>query len=172
MKAMLRFFDPRIFEGLMNVLSPEQLATFLVPAEKWWYVDRAGKLISVEAKFNAVDESTVPLELSARQEFDLVDDSDADRVLVSLRENSPDLIQKQPLPAQYNFVATNLQAARDAGLTSIADFVLYNIVILIKGPDFIKSETWSSLMDEVASKSADFMELVMSLNIDEERGVS
>ena len=172
MKAMLRFFDPRIFEGLMNVLSPEQLATFLAPAEKWWYVDRAGKLVSVEAKFNAVDESAVPLELSAKQEFDLIDASDADRVLASLRENASDLIQKQPLPAQYDFVAANLQAARDAGLTSIADLVLYNMVVLIKGLDFIKSEIWSSLMDEVASKSADFMELVLSLNIDEERGVS
>jgi hypothetical protein len=170
MKAMLRFFDPRIFEGLMKVLSPEQLTTFLAPAEKWWYVDRAGKLVNVDAKFNDVDESAVLLELSAKQEFDLIDASDSDRVLASLRENAPDLIQKQPVHAQYKFVVANLQAARDAGLTSIADLVLYNIVVLIKGLDFIRSETWSSLMDEVVSKSGDFMELVLSLNIDEERG--
>jgi hypothetical protein len=169
MKAMLRFFDPRTFEGLMKVLSPEQLATFLAPAERWWYVDRAGKLVSVDATFNVIDELEFPLVLSAKQEFDLIDASDSDRVLASLRENAPDLIQKQPLPAQYDFVAANLQVARDAGLTSIADLVLYNIVVLIKGLDFIKSETWSSLMDEVASKPADFMELVLSLNIDEER---
>jgi hypothetical protein len=171
MKAMLRFFDPRTFEGLMTVLSPEQLATFLAPAERWWYVDRVGKLMSVEARFNAVDESTVPLELSTKQEFDLIEASDPDRVLASLRENVPDLIQKQPLSAHYDFVATNLQAARNSGLTSLADFVLYNIVVLIKGLDFIRSETWSSLMDEVASKPADFMELVSSLAMDEERGV-
>lgn len=138
MKAMLRFFDPRIFEGLMKVLSVEQLATFLAPAEKWWYVDRAGKLTSVEAKFNAVDESAVPLELSAEQEFDLIEASDPDRVLASLRDNVPDLIQTQPLSAQYDFVARNLHVARGAGLTSIADFVLYNMVVLIKGLDYIR----------------------------------
>jgi hypothetical protein len=171
MKAMLRFFDPRIFEGLMQVLGHEQLATFLAPAEKWWYVDRAGKLMSVDTTFNVVDELALPLVLSAKQEFDLIDASDSDRVLASLRENVPDLIQKQPLSAQYDFVATNLQVARNAGLTSLADFVLYNIVVLIKGLDFIRSETWSSLMDEVASKSADFMKLVLSLEMDEERGV-
>jgi hypothetical protein len=171
MKAMLRFFDPRIFEGLMNVLDPKQLAKFLAPAGRWWYVDRAGKFISVDAKFNAVDESAVPLELNAKQEFDLIDASDPDRVLAFLRENVPDLIQKQPLSAQYDFVATNLQAARNAGLTSLGDFALYNIVVLIKGLDFIKGETWSRLMNEVKSKSAEFMELVSSLNIDEERGV-
>jgi hypothetical protein len=167
MKAMLRFFDPRIFEGLMDVLSPEQLTAFLAPAEKWWYVDRAGKLVSVEAKFNYVDESAVPLELSAKQEFDLIDASDPDRVLASLRENVPDLIQKQPLSAQYEFVAKNLQAARSAGLTSFSDLVLYNIVVLKKGLDFIRSATWLSLLNDIKLKSADFMAVVMSLDIDE-----
>jgi hypothetical protein len=169
MKAMLRFFDPRIFEGLVDVLIPEQLAKFLAPANEWWYIDRAGKLISVEAKFDAVDESVVPLELSAKQEFDLIDASDPDRVLASLRENVPDLIQKQPLCAQYDFVATNLEVARSAGLTSRADFVLYNIVVLERGLDFTKSATWSSLLENVKSKSMDFIAAVLSLEIEESR---
>jgi hypothetical protein len=169
MKAMLRFFDPRIFEGLMNVLSPEQLNTFLAPAEKWWYVDRAGKLMSLEATFNAIEKSAAPLVLSAKQEFDLVDASEPDRVLASLRENAPELIQKLPLSAQYDFVATNFKTARSNGLISIADLVLYNIVVLVKGIDFVKGATWSTLMDDVKSKSIDFLEVVSSLGIDEER---
>jgi hypothetical protein len=170
MKAMLRFFDPRIFEGLMSVLSTEQVASFLAPAERWWYIDRAGKLVSVDARFNVIEELALPLVLSAKQEFDLLDSSEPDRVLASLRENAPELIQKQPLPAQYEFVVTNIQAARSAGLTSIADLVLYNIVVLIKGLDFISGETWSRLMDEIKSKSVDFLAMVSSLDIDEERG--
>jgi hypothetical protein len=170
MRAMLRFFDPRTFEGLMTVLSPEQLTTFLAPAERWWYIDRTGKIVSVDAKFNVADELAMSLVLSAKQEFDLIDTSEPDRVLASLRENAPDLIQKQPVPAQYDFVATNLQSARSAGLTSLADFVLYNIVVLIKGVDFTKGETWSRLMDQVKLKRVDFMEMISSLDIDEERG--
>jgi hypothetical protein len=170
MRAMLRFFDPRTFEGLMKVLSPEQLTTFLAPAERWWYIDRTGKLVSADATFNVADELAMPLVLSAKQEFDLIDASEPDRVLASLRENAPDLIQKQPVPAQYEFVATNLETARGAGLTSFADLVLYNMVVLIKGLDFIRGETWSRLMDEVKSKSLDFMEMVSSLDMDEERG--
>jgi hypothetical protein len=170
MKAMLRFFDPRIFEGLMNVLDAEQLAKFLAPASKWWYIDRAGKVIRVESTFNAADESAAPLELSAKQEFDLIDASDPDRVLASLRENVPDLIKKQPLSAHYDFVVTNLQAARSAGLSSFADLVLYNIVVLKKGLDFIQSATWLSLLNDVKSKSADFMAVALSLDIDETRG--
>jgi hypothetical protein len=172
MKAMLRFFDPRIFEGLMSVLSPEQLNTFLAPAEKWWYVDRAGKLMSLDATSNAIEESAVPLVLSAKQEFDLVDASEPDRVLASLQENVPELIQKMPLSAQYDFVATNFHAARSNGLISLADLVLYNIVVLVKGTDFVTGATWSRLMNDVKSKSIDFLEIVSFLDIDEVRGKS
>jgi hypothetical protein len=167
MKAMLRFFDPRIFEGLMNVLSPAQIASFLAPAERWWYIDRAGKIMSVACIFNAVEDVAIPLVLNAKQEFELIDMSEPDRVLASLRENAPDLINKKSLSCQYEFVVRNLQAARDAGLTSIADLVLYNIVVLVKGLDFIKREAWASLMVSVKSNSIDFIAGVSSLDVDQ-----
>jgi hypothetical protein len=163
MRVLLRFFDPRTFEGLTKVLSPEQLTTFLAPAERWWYIVR------IDAAFNIADELAMPLILNAKQELDLIDASEPDRVLASLRDNVPDLIRKEPIHAQYDFVAKNLQSAHSIGLTSIADLVVYNVVALIKGIDFIRGEAWSRIMDDVKSKPMDFMPMVSSLNLDEER---
>ena len=167
MRVMLRFFDPRTFEDLMSVLRPIQITTFLSPAEKWWYVDRAGKLVSLDATFNVVEELKTPLTLNANQEFDLIDASEPDRVLAALRENALDIIQKQPLSAQHGFVRENIETAKKAGLTSVADLVLYNIVALMMGMDFIKSDAWLDLLREVKSKSVDFLTVVSSLGIDD-----
>jgi hypothetical protein len=167
MEAMLRYFDPRIFEGLMKVLTVEQATTFLSPAEKWLYANRAGNLVNIDATFNTIDEPEVPLTLTAKQEFDLIDMSESDQVLASLRESTPDLMLKLPLPIQYDFVAMNIRAARAAGLTSIPNLVLYNVVALVKGQDFMKGQIWSRLMDDVKRKTVEFPEAALSLDIDE-----
>ncbi len=169
MNAMLRFFDPRVFEGLMNVLDRDQITTFLSPAEKWWYVDRGGKIVAVDATFSVAEKSIMPLELSARQEFDLIDGAELDQVLALLKENAPDLIKEQPLPEQCGFVAENIRAAKAFGLTSIAELALYNMIVLIKGAGFTKGADWSILMDKVASKSIDFLTAMSAMDTDETR---
>jgi hypothetical protein len=166
MDGMLRFFDPRIFEQLIHVLSPEQAHVFFSPAEKWWYVDRAGKLCSIHTEFDVDEKFEAPLELSDAQEFQLLDGSEPDQVLALLRENAPNLMSRlsfsdqYEFPTQYEFVVRQIRAARTLGLGSAIDFVLYSSAALSYGDDFASSPIWSVLLDEAKLRGLSFSEAV------------
>lgn len=49
--VVLRFFDTRIFESVLTVLTEEQKRQFLTPACSWWYMDRKDNLQHVESFF-------------------------------------------------------------------------------------------------------------------------
>lgn len=46
--ALLRYQDPRVFERLVEILSPEQLNHLLGPIEAWWYIDHRRQLRGIE----------------------------------------------------------------------------------------------------------------------------
>ncbi|WP_020651644.1 DUF4123 domain-containing protein [Massilia niastensis] len=72
MEAMLRFFDPRVLESLIEILSVEQAKEFFSPAQAWRYVDRAGRMAGVTTFFNVQENFSAPLVLSQQQEFALL----------------------------------------------------------------------------------------------------
>lgn len=160
MVAMLRFFDPRVFEKLVKILSVEQARAMLSPAEKWSYVDRKGRVVSVNAEFDIVENFELPLQLNEAQEFGLVDASEPDQVLALLRENVPNLLSRLHLVKQYEFVVHNIKAAKDLGLRSTVDLVLYSAVALSQGVEFATGPIWSDLMTDVKSGRIEFAEVV------------
>jgi hypothetical protein len=157
---MLRFFDPRVFEKLVKILSVEQARAMLSPAEKWSYVDRKGRVVSVNAEFDIVENFELPLQLNEAQEFGLVDASEPDQVLALLRENVPNLLSRLHLVKQYEFVVHNIKAAKDLGLRSTVDLVLYSAVALSQGVEFATGPIWSDLMTDVKSGRIEFAEVV------------
>jgi hypothetical protein len=167
MEAMLRFFDPRIFEKLALILAPEQASTFFSVAEKWWYVDRAGDLRCIKAQLNPKEERYRPLELSERQEFDLVDGSEPDQVLALLREYVPNLMLKLPISRQHHVVAECIEEAKEIGLNAPLDFFLFVTMVLAKGEKLIQEPIWLHLMNSVRVKAMSFAEALMKIEIDE-----
>lgn len=89
MGVLLRYFDPRVFESLLAVLEERQRSDFLNPADCWWYVGRSGSLLRQCAQYAAMDPN-ISLELSASQEFALLDASEIDQLAAHLESMLPD----------------------------------------------------------------------------------
>ena len=151
----------------MNVLRHEQIIAFLNPAQRWWYVDRAGAIQCVDSPTFDDKEVDDQIVLDERQEASLIERCEADQVLASLREYAPNLIEREILSRQYDFVAKNIEKAKTVGLRAIADLILYNVVVLTMGPAFIEGPIWSSLMHATSLSPADFSALVLCLNVDD-----
>lgn len=157
MEAMLRFFDPRVFEKLTTTLSAEQAEQFFGVAHWWSYVDRAGELTRFPAKFRA-DENFVPhLLLTQQQESDLIDSCEADQVLNLLRGTVPELLNKIRLQDQYEFVLRQIVAAKRENLDSVTKFSVYAMFILLKGESVVNDASWENLLQRI--KNGNFYSL-------------
>jgi len=125
MVMMLRFFDPRILAQLRITLTAAQSAAFFSVASHWWYLDRAGMLIEFDADFSPADAACIPLVLHQKQEFALVDASEADHVLALLAQEVPNLMASIPPCERYRAVLTNFSKAKREGVTSIHDLMVH-----------------------------------------------
>lgn len=125
MAAVLRFFDPRILAQLRTTLTPEQALAFFSVASRWWYIDRAGVLMTFDAQFTADDGAGIPLVLDQSQEFALVDASEVDQVLSMLNEEVPNLMRDMAPPERYSFVVEQISLAKREGLESLIELVIY-----------------------------------------------
>lgn len=111
-EAMLRYFDPRVFESLLNTMTPGQVEHFLGVASSWCYVDRAGRIVHTTAKFIENELHSQPLSLSQKQEDILLEASEIDQILSSMRSSVPDLFLAVPYASQFSFVVESVSEAR------------------------------------------------------------
>lgn len=162
MDAMLRFFDPRILEGLIKVLSAKQLSSFLSVAEVWQFPDRNGNLVKIDSTFAVEDNCFLPLELTQEQEFRLVDLSETDQVLNVIRSNFPYLENSHPFSLQYDSVNRQIEDARNLEIKSVFKFSLYIMVRLLKSEKFLESTLWLEFLDKLKKDEFDFSEILSS----------
>lgn len=160
MDALLRFFDARIFEPLMAVLSPEQMELLCSPAKKWWYVDRVGRLVGIDREFECTEGDFQHLELNEKQEFALINASEPDQVLYLLIKAMPQLGVLMP-KNKYGFIANNIFLASRLGLNSVSDFVLYSAMVVLRGRDFEVLPYWKSALENVRTKRISFADAVV-----------
>lgn len=149
MEVTLRFFDPRIFEQVMQVLAPQQKAAFLSVAHCWWFVDRRGQLQHVDAVFSETDPLASPLRLTQEQEHALVDASEPDQIAQMLGERMPDAYRNLPLPERYDFFVRHMNAARRLGIQTTHELSLYCALALLHGEDFAAQEQWQAALQDV-----------------------
>lgn len=167
MDAMLRFFDPRVLESLLRILSAEQARTFFSPAEVWRYVDRTGKLVSVTTAFDARDDFVAPLVLDQQQEFSLLDACEIDQVLDLLRQNTPALMLKLSPADQPLFVDRAIGRARQRGIDSVFKFSLYTAICLSHGEAFMNGPERANFLDELRRDDLDPAETLGMFDLDE-----
>lgn len=149
MNVLLRFFDPRVFEALVQALEPAQLQAFLGVADSWWYFDRRGALVPQASRHVAQDAYAAPLLLTTAQEAALLAASEPDQVAEQLATFVPEPWRGIPLPRRYDFLLRHMAAAREIGLSSTRDFMLYCAVALLEGEEFAVSPKWSELLGRV-----------------------
>ncbi len=151
MVVVLRYFDARIFESMLIVLSDEQKLNFLSPAPRWWYVDRRGELQTVDAAFDASDGRCIPLIFTAFQESALLDASEPDQVGQMLRTFVPVEYAKLAAGKDYDFVMKNMEYARAFGVASTHDHALFCSLALLEGDSFSERAKWSEALKKFAN---------------------
>lgn len=148
MDIVLRYFDARIFESLLTVLSDEQTIDFLSPAHRWWYVDRKADLQPVNSAFAANEGRCIPLVFTEPQEDALLDASEPDQVAQLLRSFVPSEYAELAAGQQYDFIIKHMRTARVFGVASTHDHALYCSLALLEGEDFSGRAKWSAALEK------------------------
>ena len=162
MDVLLRYFDPRVFEALMAVLTPSERECFLGLADCWWYPNRSGKLVRQTAKFESADTFEAPLLLSASQEFALLDMSEIDQVASQLSGLVPDQYF-QLGGGRFEFLQRHMSEARAAGIESTQEQTIYCGLALLHGDDFAATARWRTLLADVRERKINFTEAVAAV---------
>lgn len=165
MDVMLRYFDPRTFEGLLSVLTPHERADFLNVADCWWYFDRSGREVVWPASSESVERFSSPLVLSEAQEFGMLDASEPDQVAQQLTTMMPDHYRRIALPQRHAFLSRHMAEAKTAGIVSTNELVLYCGLALLYGEEFARQPAWQLVLERVRSGRIKFSDAV----IEEER---
>lgn len=165
---ILRYYDARIFEALVKILSPEQRVGFLNPATAWWYIDREGEPKFVQSTFCLVEDLTAPLEFDEAQENALVYESEPDRIAHLLRETVPVEFGKLTAAHGNDFIKKNIATAKFWNLTSTRDVATYCALGLVYGEDFGQLKQWREALAEVKSGRLTLKSAIALVDTDEE----
>jgi len=161
MDAMLRFFDPRIFEHLVKILTSDQLANLCGPAKTWWYVDRTGEMVRIEREFQEIGGGCYSLELSEEQEFSLVSMSEPDQVMHILRTAMP-RVEQLMSKNSYQIIKDSISAAAHLKLSAVSDLALYAAMAILHGLDFEELPYWRDVLPDVRAGRISFANAVAS----------
>ncbi|MES2117681.1 MAG: DUF4123 domain-containing protein [Pseudomonadota bacterium] len=149
MDVMLRFFDPRIFASLLDVLSAEQQQAFLSVGNCWWFVNRHGHLQQVKAQFSDEDGYNHPIRLTAEQEHALVEISEPDQVAELLEAGAPDEYGALPWPDRHDFIVRHMAAAKSIGIDATHELAQYCLLALLHGEGFLEQRKWHAVLQDV-----------------------
>jgi hypothetical protein len=163
-EVLLRYYDPRIFEQLLNVFSPPQRADFLCCAKTWWFVGRTGELHEVSAEFEMADSFLPPLRLSADQELALLDACENDQVIEQLKAALPDLYSALPPSERYEFVSRHVTAAQQLKISATHELALFCAIALTTGDDFSSKPMWDEILCKVNAGEVSFSDAVAQLD--------
>jgi hypothetical protein len=160
MPVLLRYFDPRIFEALVPVLTAEQKDVFLGAASCWWYPDRCGQLVRAPTSFSPADTFVVPLRLSANQEFALLDASEVDQVAEQLASAMPENYRGIDGAQRYPFLKHHMAAAIEVDIEATHELALYCGLAMLYGNNFSQLPQWQTLLDKVRSGNINLSDAV------------
>jgi Domain of unknown function (DUF4123) len=162
MSVMLRYFDTRVFNSLMQILSSEQHQAFLSAGLNWIYTDRSGQAQQVQCA-NFPDAFAAPLVLNDQQETQLMLDAEPDHIIgILLDQNNSALLEMTP-PEQYRRIKTALDGATSLNIDQLSEQVAYCCINLELGGQFHQQATWTELLPQVRSKQMQFSQLVQQL---------
>ncbi|WP_323144094.1 DUF4123 domain-containing protein [Massilia phyllosphaerae] len=130
MDAMLRFFDPRVFESLTKVLTAMQADEFFSPIKIWRYLNRMGEMKRIDTNFSLIENISSPLIIGQNQEFALLEASEVDQVFALLMDNFPELLAPISKDRRHPLINESMAFAKECGIDSIAKFSIYIAMIL------------------------------------------
>lgn len=150
MPMLLRFYDPRIFYALMQVLTPEQQAAFLNIGEQWSWLNRHGNIETQSSKFQDDDAVSEPIVFTQTQQNLLLDLNEADQIAALLAQTPNPTWQHQSPGEQYDFIRRQQASAQHFGLHLTQDLALFCELALAYGEGFVHETKWQTALQQVS----------------------
>ena len=148
--VILRFFDPRTFESLLQILTETQKQQFLSVATSWWFVDRRGELQKVPSMLAVTDRYVSPMMLSVAQQGRMIDASEPDQVENLLLGQEGINFDGLPHHKRHDFVLRHSAAAHTIGITAIHEIASYCALAMAYGESFVAKPEWQVALKQVA----------------------
>lgn len=167
MDVFLRYFDTRVFESLLSVLSELQLRHFLSIGSSWWFCDRFGKLRHVSGSYTAHDSFVQPMVISSLQEAELLDASEADQVAELLLENVPREFSALTPGENFEFIIRHMTAAKLFGVQTTHEHAIYCTLALLNGENFIIEDKWTRALQDFKNKRHSLIQAIKAAEINE-----
>ena len=165
MPVLLRYFDTRILESLLGVLTDEQRIQFLGIASSWQWLDRAGRLQWQDAAQCQVDPWPDQFEFDVRQQNMLIEASEADVLAQQMQSQAPDLCRPKARAELHALANLCLPRLRELALDELRTRTLYCLTALQLGPVFDQQPAWSEALGRVAKKQVSFEAVLNELGV-------
>ena len=163
--VLLRYYDPRVFEALLDILSERPLGALLAAAQEWWFVDRTGQVQRVRQVVPASGDAQENVELTEAQEFALVAASEPDQIAEILSENFPDELRSLARPLRHAFITGQIVTARQFNVASTYELALFCGLALVSGVDYHTEDPWLTVLQAVGRGELKFSDAVLSVEV-------
>ena len=156
MPVMLRYFDTRILESLVQVLSPTQRDEFLGIGSRWQWLDRAGCLRRFDADELQGDSWPQQFEFDVVQQNALIEASTADVLVEQMQAHAADLCRPKTRAELHAIAAQCVPKFDRFAIQDIRAQTLYCLTELQLGPAFDMQSEWAQALERVAKKQIGF----------------
>lgn len=172
MNVMFRFFDPRVFEAMLQIFNDERKSIFLGIAACWWYVDRCGQLIPVPSVVLENDEIGRAIQLSSDEEFALVEASAIDQIAQLVATMVPEQYSSLGAARRFPFLQRHTAAAESVGIHSVHDVAIYCVLALLHGEDFAVRPVWTAILAAVKTEKITLVDAVIQMEAENDAVLS
>jgi hypothetical protein len=130
-EVYLRYYDPRIFTNLVDLMHPSQ-APFLAMAPRWFWLDHSCQrcVLEVPLDLEAARRIDPPLVLDQEQEKILLEGSLPYEVMAILHSEAPEVLEAIPRNARYDLLRQGVEGARAQGAHRLSDLVGFCLAFL------------------------------------------
>jgi hypothetical protein len=165
MPVMLRYFDTRILESLVQVLSPPQRSEFLGIASRWQWLDRAGCLRRLDADQLQDDSWPHRFEFDVVQQNALIEASTADALVEQMQARAADLCRPKTRADLHALAERCVPKLDRFAIKDIRTQTLYCLTELQLGPAFDLQPAWADALARVAKKQIGFEVVLKEMGV-------
>jgi Domain of unknown function (DUF4123) len=155
--VLLRIFDTRVLEAVLDHFSAEQKSQLVACATQWWFATREAELAPLYVSpWPTQDLFKPPWRLTQQQENALVDASEADAMVDLLKRRNVEALLALPYPRRYLVVTQLLAQCRALNIDAISDQAAYCTLVLMRGLRLEDDPVWQALLPRVKGKQMSF----------------
>lgn len=158
--ALLRYFDTRIIESLLQFLEAEQCKTFFGIAACWQWLDRAGELRYYQVEQLPDDSWPSPWKLDEKQQNAMIDAAEADALVQQMQNHGMELCAGRSRASLHTLAQNCIAQATQFGIDGMPARTLFSLLALQIGTGFHEQAEWAALLARVRLKEISFEDAV------------